>query len=491
MRMPILKGALAGLVATTSFATLATASANAQDVPVVFVHGVNSDSTYWLPIAGQLGAILRMSPVTKSTVFYKSEAEQATFLSSKLNEDARTSANTLRLGFVAHSNGGLLSRELSRTDVRLNKLATVAVPHRGSKLADNWLNFGVYNYGNYVVSSMFAPLNYFVNNDPAVPSVVQFVLGPAFNILGGIFNVIDQIMCPIAGFCVGLEAINQIVPVVYDLKTTSPFIDALNTSGNLAREASAISKRIGLYTTIEPVNGLFHLLFLNDVNTLAATRVLMAATYLSLWSHYEFDADYDLSSHRQLWLSGAVALIDIDANWYSLIGTLESHTANLNPSTGQYTTQTVIYANDGLIDHRSAGYPNGTLIQQILGNIAHSEQSSSGAVKDKLENILLVEFGMTQRSAPPPPPPYWPVSILGPNNVRPGDACYWYASSGIADASYEWRVNGITLGSAQDFWYTASGSFTLQVSVWNSQSQSGSASTTVNVSSANGQCFVQ
>ena len=489
MRISILKGVLVGLIATTG-ATLAS-SANAQDVPVVFVHGVNSDSTYWLPIAGQLSAILRLSPVTKSTIFYRSEAEQATLLSSKLSEDARTSSSSLRLGFVAHSNGGLVSRQLSKTDARLEKLATVGVPHRGARLADNWLNYGVYNYGNYVVSSMFAPLNFYVNNDPAVPSIVQFVAIPAFNVLGGIFNVIDQLMCPIAGLCVGLEVINQVVPVVHDLKTTSPFIGSLNESGNLAREASAISKRIGLYTAIEPANGLFHLLFPNDVNTLATTRALLTATYLSLWSHYEFDADYELWAHRQLWLNGAVALIDIDANWYSLIGTLESHTVNLNPSTGQYTTQTVIYANDGLIDHRSAGYPNGTLIQQVTGNIAHSQQSSSTAVKNRLENILQVEFGLTQRSAPPPPPPYWQVIINGPSDVRPGDACYWYASSGITNASYEWLVNGNSLGSAQDFWYTASGTFTLQVNVWNSQAHSGSTSTTVNVSGANGQCYVQ
>lgn len=489
MRTSNLKGALVALLGTGCTA-LAASRASAQDVPVVFVHGVNSDSTYWLPIAGQLSAILRMSPVTKSTIFYKAEAEQATLLTSKLSDDSRTSSSALRLGFVAHSNGGLVSRQLSKTDVRLEKLATVGVPHRGAKVADNWLSYSVYNYANHVVSSMFAPLNYYVNNDPGVPSIVQFVLGPAFNTLGGIFNGLHTFLCPIAGFCVGLKVANQVVPVVYDLATTSQFIGALNASSNLVREASAISKRIGLYSSIEPVNGLFHLFFPSSVNTLAATRALMVASYLSLWSHYEFDADYDLSSHRQLWLNGAVALIDIDANWYNLIGTLVSHTISINPA-GQYTTQTVIYASDGLIDHRSAGYPNGTLIQQIPGNIAHSEQSSSPAVKNALEVVLQQEFGLTQRSAPPPPPPYWQVIIHGPGDIRPGDACYWYASSGIANASYEWLVNGNSLGSAQDFWYTASGSFTLTVNVWNAQSHSGTSSATVNVSGANGQCYVQ
>lgn len=299
-------------------------------------------------------------------------------------------------------------------------------------------------------------------------------------------------MCPRAGLCVGLEVANQIVPVVFDLRAFgSSFINNLNSSANLSREAAAISERVGLYTTIEPMNGLFHLTFPNDVNTLATTRALGIATYLTLWSYYEFSEDYSLWSHRQMWLDGAVAMLDIDANWYDLIGTLDSYTLNFNPQTGQYSAYTVVYSSDGLIDHRSAGYPNATSIQLIAGNLAHSQQGSSTAVADRLEQVLKSRFGILDRTAPPPPPPSWPVALLGPTSIRPNESCYWYASSGISDASYDWRVNGTSIGSSQDFWYSGSTSFTLEVHVWNSEGHGGSATESSSVSTGNDQCWVQ
>ena len=74
-----------------------------QDVPTVFAHGVAADSTAWMSAAGYLSGLLRIAPVTKSTPFHKSEQDQALHLAARLNSDSRTSAMSLRLPFVAHT----------------------------------------------------------------------------------------------------------------------------------------------------------------------------------------------------------------------------------------------------------------------------------------------------------------------------------------------------------------------------------------------------
>lgn len=110
----------------------AHATAAAQDLATVFVHGVRSDGNTWHIHAESLKKYLRIAPVAKSTTWLQREAYQANELIDELNNEAQTASSDLRIPFVAHSNGGLVSRQLSTTDPRLHNLITIATPHAGA-----------------------------------------------------------------------------------------------------------------------------------------------------------------------------------------------------------------------------------------------------------------------------------------------------------------------------------------------------------------------
>jgi hypothetical protein len=411
-------------------------------------------------------------------------------LIGELNGDYHTSDPGAALPFVAHSNGGLVSRRFSIDDGRLRKLVTVATPHQGSWLANNWLNYNVLNYAHAFGDALLTPIDYYTNHDPAVPNWVGVAVDYFYILWEYINYQLDAMMCPLAGMCVVWDGANYVaVPLTYDLEIGSPTLNNLNSPANLNREASVIQNRVGLYTSITPGNGFFHFAFPGSQNDWANAREATIATYIVLFDHYGDSYDFDLWYNRWQWLGGAFALVDFDAHWYDLIGALNYYQRTYDQY-GNYWTTLSVYANDGLIVHTSAGYPGG-IPQLVAGNISHTQQTSSPTISNALRDVLNVAFGIPLRGDPPPPPPQWSVVIHGPTTAQPGNTCYWYVSTNVADASYEWTVDGNVVGSAQDLWYTAYSSFSLRVQVWNGQGHGGEATVSVNISSENGQCYVE
>ena len=197
-----------------------------------------------------------------------------------------------------------------------------------------------------------------------------------------------------------------------------------------------------------------------------------------------------LAANAVLWEEGAIEAQLIDVNWLAVTGALDVATWECVYGY-PCLVQVSAYATDGLIDHRSAGFGAG-YARLIAGDISHTEQTTSATVASTLRNLLHDEWGIANRTGGPPPPPQWPVQILGAGNaVRPGDTCYWYASSGIGGAHYEWKVDGTVVGSSQELWLTASSSFTLSVLVWNDQGDVGQTQLFVQVSEDNQLCQVQ
>lgn len=86
---------------------------------------------------------------------------------------------------------------------------------------------------------------------------------------------------------------------------------------------------------------------------------------------------------------------------------------------------------------------------------------------------------------------HW-ATIVGPSEMRPSDTCHWYASTNVSGAVYQWSVNGITVGSSADLYYSTASNFTLDLLVWNSSSGAGAEdSRSITVSSTSAQCFDQ
>src|SRR5690606_10617598 len=186
--------------------------------------------------------------------------------------------------------------------------------------------------------------------------------------------------------------------------------------------------------------------------------------------------------YASLWAYGAASLIDIDANWQALLGTLVAYQSNFDPETGQAFPVIVAYENDGIVPFGSAEYPGGTRNTLITGGILHTEQTSSPAVVGALQTMLQFDFAIPERATEPPPPTYG-MQIQGPHAVRPGDSCHWYASTNVPDPSYEWSVDGIPVGSGAEVFYMAQSSFTLSVLAWNGSGGAAGASLHVDVDS--------
>ena len=487
------------LVAILALAGAAATEARAQaEQPTVFAHGVKSDSGTWHFMAGYLKNELQISPVAKTTTWYKREATQSAQLIQALNSDGRTAYAGHTLPFVAHSNGGLVARRFSLDDAadrnRMLNLVTIATPHAGAQLANNFIAGNFVAYSEQLSSALFDPVNYYSSNDPAWPSWV----GNAIDAWNGAWQPfttqLNQMLCAVGGMCYTFEdGVLGVAPVFRDVAIGSDAINTLNSGANLAREQASIARSVYLYTSISPENGLFHFLFPHDYDTWGNIRDGSTALYYVLYDWYQDSEDIDLWYNSDLWLAGALELQAIDANWYYLIGSLISY-GQVCSSQGCHL-QLSTYMNDGLVDHRSAGFA-AAYAQQVAGNLAHTEQLNSAAVAEAVKNVLHNQFGVPVRTSwpsggGPDSVPHHIVVVHGPTSAQPGNSCYWYASTSVNNPRYEWRVDGTVLGTNQEFWYRANQSFTLHLLVYNDQFDMAQAEIDVSIAWENGRCYVE
>lgn len=137
-----------------------------------------------------------------------------------------------------------------------------------------------------------------------------------------------------------------------------------------------------------------------------------------------------------------------------------------------------------LVWARNPGWTNSMVVNQLFSTA--EDRGDWG--KDHLFG-----FGIVNAAAAvgPPPPTYW-ADIQGPNAMKPGNSCHWYASTNVGDPTIEWRVGETVVGTGPDLYYSASTSFTLQVIVWNSSTGAGANdSQEISVSSSNADCADQ
>lgn len=476
------------LFAATSLIALPAAPVAAQDTAVVFVHGILSDGTVWDFAAGSLRQQLQIEPVQPSISWWLSEATQASELTSYLNSHSATSDSARRMPFVARSNGGLASREYVRTGGRTSYIATVATPHQGAQLANNWLNYGVPVYALSLLDALYLPLDFYYSYDPEAPWLVD-VAANAMGPLVWLASNLDGLMCPVAGMCLVWDGFNNVaVPAAHDMATGSAAIALLNSGSNLSQEAAALGARVGLWTEANPYGALFAL-FSESPSSWITARDVAYMAYIAGYQYYRDSWDPFLSAYAGLWIGGAAALIDIDANWQGLIGTLDSYYRVIDGNSGNWYTLIDARPNDGVVPAASGAYPGGTRNAQISGNLVHTRQAESPAVVSALHDALYVDFAIPKRTTTPPPPSY-SAQVQGPQAIRPWSSCYWYASTNVPDPSYEWWVDGIPVAGGQDIFYSTASSFTLTIQVWNSSGAVASGSLYVDVDPTNGECAI-
>ena len=456
--------------------------AAAQDTALVMLHGFNSDGGTWANAASFLRDRLQVTAVRPSLNWVRSEAEQADSLARFLNTNALTSNPARRMPFVAHSNGGLVSREYSRLGGRLSNLVTVATPHRGVFLANAFLAGMVTDYMGYLLNTLYNPIGYYGTHDPAIPSVLQLAFQQGDLMIDWTAAMLWNV-CANAAAC--RLATGELAPVVIDLAEQSQATQTLNTGSNLDREAQAIAGRVGLWTLLHPQNAHFRMLTPDDADTWIVIRELAILGYFYAYDHYRYHEDFAFQYNSDLWLLGIYAMVDMDADWQLLTGNLITYMRGFDEYNGIIYTTLEAQWSDGLVSYLSAEYPGG-FSERVLGNIAHVRQTGSAEVASKVRDHL-AGFGIPPREYPPPTPSNV-VNMHGPSAMRPGNSCYWNASTDMASPSFEWSVNGAVAGSGPDFYFTAYSNFTLSVRAYNSQGLNSTDTRSISVSSGNMDC---
>lgn len=200
----------------------------AQDRPVVFVHGLNGGPGTWQATADRLRKELQITTYVPGVPWADQFETQAGSLQAQLSN---LPASAVAIG---HSNGGIASREWSRHHP-LSGVVTVGSPQRGAPLVNAIFSvLGLHEALYYSVSGVFAALGAQPNQWWDVYLYVEFALA-----------LTQQLSINTYYKAAGLGLLGN-YPVLSQMAAGSGYLASLNSSGNLAREASAIPARVGL-----------------------------------------------------------------------------------------------------------------------------------------------------------------------------------------------------------------------------------------------------
>jgi hypothetical protein len=207
--------------------------AAAQDRPLVLVHGFSSNGTTWTEAANRLKVQLAVTTIAPSYNWKQGFAQQAAELNGKL-----PFVPGVVFG-VGHSNGGLAVREWSRTRA-MSGLLTMSSPNQGAPISGNAPALA--NYNAQIAMGLFNARNSFSNPNEGSFWIWQVIQGAlafatdAYNLTG--------VALGSAGFDVFSDAFAQ-------ERIGSPFMQALNSPANLARETSALNgNRAAIVTSV-------------------------------------------------------------------------------------------------------------------------------------------------------------------------------------------------------------------------------------------------
>ena len=225
-----------GVLLLVLLAATATPAA-AQDRLTLFLHGFNSTADTWSHTASRLGLRLQIVQYVPQLPWHLPYDTQATHLNNEANA-AGAPANTIVVG---HSNGGLVARQLS-TKRALGGIVTVGSPHLGAPLAGNVQGARQFYVGAgeklgvllFMLGANGTNRYSGIYNSPAM-APLRLTLATLGSALTAAVGLIDARIAPVLS-----------TPVLADMTPRSAALTALNSAGNLAREAAAVPRRVGL-----------------------------------------------------------------------------------------------------------------------------------------------------------------------------------------------------------------------------------------------------
>jgi pimeloyl-ACP methyl ester carboxylesterase len=356
----------------------------AQDRPTVFVHGLQGNANTWNAAANRLRADLAITAYVPNLPWAEPFATQGSTLQTQFGT---LPASTIAIG---HSNGGIVSRQWS-TQHPLSGIVTVGSPQRGAPLVNNVLSALGFNQNLYNAAAWaFSSFGHFDDEFWDVYLYVQIALQWAQGIGWDNFYRIA-----------GLGLASQ-YPVLGQMATGSAYLQQLNSSSNLAREASQISARVGLayelhkYWMLGPMRlydqhsaDYWYPRMWAAIYTLENAGVYLVTNYP--WHSTALQIANSL-------FAAAGALRQVDPTWCWAV----TNDASCNTP------------HDGVVPVWSQLYPGGTNYG-VAGPSHLQEANSSDAA---ISYVLTAHMGVaTRASGPPPPPP----NASAPDMLQPGE----------------------------------------------------------------------
>ncbi len=342
-----------------------------QDTPVVFVHGFASDQRTWQAAAARLAATLRIEPHLVELPWREPIETQAAAMPHAVNALPPSAIA------VAHSQGGVVARQWSRSKP-LSGILTLGTPHSGSLLAQRGLDVLGFNYTLYNLVGL----------------ATAFGTGTEFEwiyvALRGHYAMALQLSWGTAVSLAATTAVMNHVPVAPQLVPGSAYLQGLNGAGNLAREASAVSKRVGL--------------------TFAADQ------------YWRAGAAVGLAPHQREWFAAATvtlpptfeyAAVYIEQRYGPLNMPARSFAARLRDLAGAIRELDPLWCwavtddrqcrvpHDGIVSVAAQSYPNA--VNFGVTGPAHTQETERS--DREISSVLTGIMGVTARSSPPPPPP--------------------------------------------------------------------------------------
>lgn len=360
------------------------AAARAQDVPVVFVHGFASGAQTWAATSQRLAGVLRIAPALASLPSLQRIETQAATLAQQAGS---LPANTIA---VAHSQGGLVSREWSRSRP-LHGILTLGTPHGGAQLAARGIDLIILSQLLYSYSATAS----LASGDAAVFAAA----------LSAHLAYVQLLSYSVANALYYNVALDGLVPVASQLVPGSAFLSGLNSPGNVAREGAAISKRVGL-------------VYVADEYWRAGAAVGLApgSREWAWWVMQVMPPVFDyVAAYIDLNYPTNLSLVSLAAQLRGVAGL----TRHLDPMWCWGVTGDALcrVPHDGIVSVTDQAYPGGT--NYVVSGPAHTQETdkSDGAIRAVLSGVM----GVPSRGAPPPPPP---PGGIPPGSLTPGQRLY-------------------------------------------------------------------
>lgn len=371
----------------------AAVPAFAQEQAVVLVHGMGSSGAEWADTAARLSTDLLVQTRTPDLPWTRRYAEQA----ATLNADPRVAGIAGAPIAVAHSNGGVVSREWSKLR-GLAGIVTIGTPHSGAPLIPQFYNWIVFQSStSMLVNSTLSSFSR--------PSSVAWLMGQLAEPLGwiasyGVWSVI---------YLAASLGIDRVIDVAADMRPGSAALQAVNSAANLGREAAAIPVRVGIASVAHdfywagPARAIAP-----DFAHFIAIALYSTIAVIAGWGAYIFATadplDFAAQDQASSLFSLAGHLGSVDAVYCSLVSS---------------TLMNQCIPNDGILPYTTQMYPGGqNVFLGFEGNgPAHVQEKRQANV---LRDVLVQFLHVPPRPVAPPPPPPPPPPTEPPGQPPPG-----------------------------------------------------------------------